>query len=219
VRYKGYFVGKTPQGEVTHFYPTGEVKAVMQHAGETTEAVLRSRDGKFATRGKYAKQKKEGEWSYYAGEKLVLKEAYKSDKLDGVSYRYDENGGIVEMRTWQNGVLQGAWEMYYDNGKKRFEAFYVDGKLNGVLKSYLYKGELSVEGRYENDLKEGAWKYYAADSTLQKEINYTQGVSADTEAEELNENKEIDGIITEGRKIADPANFIDAPEVYMQHSK
>ncbi|MDL2330999.1 hypothetical protein LJC62_03175 [Odoribacter sp. OttesenSCG-928-A06] len=219
VRYKGYFIGKEPQGEVTHYYPEGTIKAVMNHNGSETTARLYSKDGKFFTSGKYIDRKKTGEWEYRTGDRLLMKDTYQEDKLNGSSYRYDKSSAVAELRTWKSGMLSGPWVLYYDNGNTRFETSYVNGKLEGKIRSNTYEGKLSVEGQYRNNLKDGVWRYYNADGSLQKEIKYVDGKPENDEAEEMKENQEVDRIVSEGRKIPDPANFVNEPDVYMRYAE
>ena len=45
LRYKGYFVGKQPVGEVTQYYPSGQMKARLNYDGEEMTAIIYSKNG------------------------------------------------------------------------------------------------------------------------------------------------------------------------------
>jgi len=219
LRYEGYFVGKQPVGKVTRYYPDGSVQAVLEYKGEITEAVLYSKDGLFTTVGQYLNKKKNGEWVYRKNDRVVLKECYLNDTLNGSHSRYYASGTLAEIRNWRSGVPAGEWKKFYENGKLCFSAFFKDGKLDSLLKSYAADGTLIAEGDYKNGLKEGVWHYYDARGNLKKEVSYRQGISANVKEEEEEENNSLKAIENESRKIADPARFINEPDVYLRMSE
>ncbi|GHV63666.1 hypothetical protein FACS1894199_00110 [Bacteroidia bacterium] len=219
LRYKGMFIGKEPVGEVTHYTPEGKLKAVMKHASDTTDAILYSKDEKHSTSGRYIRRKKTGAWEYRFGERLLMKEEYKADLLDGKSIRYDNQGNVAEIKTWKEGNLHGDWTLCYPDGTIRCAASYKEGKLEGTLKSYSHDGRLSVEGTYKNNLKDGTWRYYTPDGKLKDEIHYTNGVASNRKEIEMKENEEVNRILRNSRNIPDPANFLNDPEVYMRYSE
>lgn len=61
LRYKGYFQNGQPAGEVTHYYPEGQVKAVMNHQEKQIDAVLYSRDGEIKTSGPLCRPEERGD--------------------------------------------------------------------------------------------------------------------------------------------------------------
>lgn len=216
LRYRGYFIGKQPVGEVVQYYPSGQMKARLNYDGEETTAVIYSKNGEFTSSGKYLNRKKTGVWEYRKGERLLTREEYSGDKLDGTSFKYYANGKVAESKTWKEGVLSGAWNVFYDNGQLKFGTFFVGGKLQGPLKAYGYEGQKSVEGAYCNDLKEGVWRYYDETGKLIRERKYRAGVSESQQEDDLQEDEQIRRLENDVRKIVDPANFTDEPEVYLQ---
>lgn len=216
LRYRGYFCGDRPCGEMTRFYPEGQVKAKLVHRGDTTDAVLYSRDGEFTCMGRYVARRKTGRWEYRRGDHLVAAEQYADDRLEGMAVRYFESGRESERKHWTAGQPEGEWVMYYPSGAVRMEARYERGRLHGLLKSYDRDGQLRTEGTYRNDLKEGTWRFYDAGGQLRKEVHYRAGVSDKAEEEELEESRRLDALVESARKIPDPAVFADDPEMYMK---
>lgn len=106
--------------------------------------------------------------------------------------------------------------MFYDNGKLKFETVFVDGKLEGDLRAYGYEGKKSVEGAYRNNLKEGVWRYYDEEGKLLRERLYKAGVSESQQEDDLQESEQIRQLENDVKKIVDPANFTDEPDVYLQ---
>lgn len=218
LRYKGYFQNGQPVGEVTHYYPDGTVKAVMNHQGKQADAVLYSRSGELKISGKYVDRKKEGMWEYRKEEKLLLSEEYAGGLLNGVAIRYFSTGVVADEKTWKDGVLSGDWKLFYETGNLKTEVAFVAGKLNGKLRSYRHDGVLLTEGEYRNDLKEGTWQFYDPDGKLQRTIVYHAGIPENEEEAILEESRRIDELMNSGKKFADPALFKDDPEGYMKLS-
>jgi len=71
-----------------------------------------------------------------------------------------------------DGVQQGHWQCFYDNGKVREEGDYQQGKKSGHWKFYHENGNLALEGSYENGLEKGAWKMYDESGNQLDTIEY-----------------------------------------------
>lgn len=216
LRYRGYFAGKQPVGEMVRYYPSGQVRARLNYQGERTTAVIYSKTGEFTSAGEYLNRKKSGVWEYRKGDRLLTREEYREDKLNGTSFKYYASGDVAESRTWNAGVLSGEWKVFYDNGQLKFETFFVKGKLNGPLKAYSHEGKKSVEGEYRDNMKEGRWRYYDDEGNLVRERSYKGGISEQRQEDDLLEDEQIRQLEDEAVKIVDPANFTDDPEVYLQ---
>lgn len=216
LRYKGYFVNNLPSGEITHYYPEGNIKAVMNHKGTETDAILYSKNGNIKTSGKYLDRKKSGIWEYRKENKIVTTEEYTEDKLNGIARKYLDDGTLLEIKNWKEGVLVGECKLFHNNGKLRIQVLFLNGKLNGPMKSFDYNGVMLVEGNYKNNLREGLWTYYTKEGKLNKKLKYHLGNSENKEAEELEESEQIDSLLNKGGKIADPADFMDTPDAYMK---
>lgn len=216
LRYKGYFLDGQPAGEVTHYYPDGKIKAVMNHSGNEAEALLYSRDGNTCSSGKYIGRKKNGTWEYRKGERLLATEKYTENLLNGEAVRYYSDGKTAEIKEWKNGEPSGNWKLFYDNGKLRMEATLHNGKLDGKVKSYNYNGELLTEGEYRSDLKNGLWHFFDPENQTERQRKYHFGIAEDHEQAELEESRKLDSLINSGKKIPDPQVFADDPESYMK---
>lgn len=216
IRYKGFFLNSKPVGELIRYYPEGGVSAKMNHKGDTVRVILYSQDGENTSTGNYIRQKKSGVWKYYKGEQLIACEEYANHLLNGKSVRYDLNGQLVEQKYWKNGKREGEWKLYYNNGQLRLQAFYVDNDLNGEMRNYSREGQLRVKGVYKNNLKEGDWMYYDLQGNLVKKQVFHAGIPENSEQQELEESRQLDALIASGKKIPDPAVFVDDPEAYMR---
>lgn len=218
IRYKGYFQDGRPVGEITHYYPDGKVKAVMNHQGVKADAVLYSGDGEYKTSGQYISRKKNGLWEYRKGEQLLLSEEYTDDRLNGTATRYYSTGEVAEIKHWKAGKLSGIWKLFYENGRLRMEVMFADGHLEGKMKAYDFDGRMTAEGTYRNDLKEGVWHFYDPEGKSERSVVYHRGIPENRDEEEAEESRQVDEWANSGKKIPDPALFIDDPENYMKLS-
>ncbi|MCK4344678.1 MAG: toxin-antitoxin system YwqK family antitoxin [Bacteroidales bacterium] len=101
----------------------------------------------------------------------------------------------------KNGLKQGYWKKYYDNGNIKYEGYFKNDKPTGELKRYFennviqsilvfkengkiaetkifyQNGKLAAEGTYVDKIKDGVWKYYSYyGEFLSMEEVYSMGV-------------------------------------------
>lgn len=82
---------------------------------------------------------------------------------------------MVEEINWKNGVKEGLWKKYYEDGKPRQDANYLNGKLEGDYKVYTDEGKPFIEGKYKEDKKAGIWYYYTSSGAIEKIEKYRDG--------------------------------------------
>ncbi len=130
--------------------------------------------------GKYVEGFKDGEWTYTVG-------------------NTKETGKYFE------GEKQGVWRTtYLDNRKTAFEGEYLNGIENGSFSFYYENGQIKRRGRYQLGVKEGLWEYFNDDGSARltikyengKEVEYngvkiTYGKRADRELEEEEQAEEV----------------------------
>lgn len=95
-----------------------------------------------------------GPWEYYRlnGQKKVL--------LEKTHYN------------WKTNKPEGSSIAYYDNGSKKNELLYSNGKLNGRAMYFHENGIMSAAGNYKEGNKTGFWKYFNAENKLSQEENF-----------------------------------------------
>lgn len=59
-----------------------------------------------------------------------------------------------------DGVKQGYWKCYYEDGTLREEGNYKDGNKTGHWKFYHTTGTVAMEGDYQNNQESGTWTVY-----------------------------------------------------------
>ncbi len=60
---------------------------------------------------------------------------------------------------YENGLPQGEWKWYFENGSLRRDETYDKGKENGISNEYNDSLQLIATGKYIEGNKEGLWKY------------------------------------------------------------
>ena len=75
--------------------------------------------------------------------------------------------------SFKNGVKDGDWVWYQENGQSSLKNNYKNGKAEGAYFSYYEDGQLSFKGNYKNGKKEGAFVSYHEDGTVFKPMSGT----------------------------------------------
>jgi uncharacterized protein len=114
----------------------------------------------------YINDKKEG-LAYFYHDNGIIREIinYKGGKKNGSGKEFNEAGDIITLyeffndymieknnvnRKDSNGVKQGNWVEYFDNGKVKSEKNYRNDTINGYSKEFNEKGDLVVSLLYVN---------------------------------------------------------------------
>ena len=61
----------------------------------------------------------------------------------------------------ENGLKEGPWEEYHDNGNLMDKENYVNGKLHGLYESYYSNGKLWYKVNYVNGVEHGLSEWYS----------------------------------------------------------
>lgn len=70
------------------------------------------------------------------------------------------------------GRRHGAWESFYENGKKNSATYYINGVRNGHSIVYHPNGAVYYYGEYKNDEKAGLWKTFDEEGQLISEDEF-----------------------------------------------
>jgi antitoxin component YwqK of YwqJK toxin-antitoxin module len=114
----------------------------------------------------FAADRKEGTaFNYYPDGKVLQTFTYNAGKKEGLSKEYDKDGNIITLleytndflvsrdrinRTDKNGLKQGDWKEFYQNGGVKTEKSYKDDLVHGYYKEYDIHGKLVLTMLYEN---------------------------------------------------------------------
>lgn len=68
---------------------------------------------------------------------------------------YWENGEIESKGNYVNGIQDGYWEDYWSNGGLYYKGSFKNGRMNGPWEWYYRNGNISSKNNYSNDKKNG----------------------------------------------------------------
>ena len=61
---------------------------------------------------------------------------------------------------FKNGVMEGPWVSYHDNGQLESKGTYKDGKKDGPWVGYYDNGQLQFKGTLKDGKEDGSWESY-----------------------------------------------------------
>ena len=220
IAYKVYFKNNKPIGEYKRYHTNGMLYAFLNYSetSDTADAKLFNEKGVLIAKGTYFGKIKINKWSYYIKKQLVKTEIYKNGKLNGKSKVFFRNGNIAEERNWENGIENGVWRQYHENNKVKIEMRIENGKRNSVYYKYYQSGRFEIKGKYKDDSMHGTWEYYNKSGKLLKKIEYIDGVAENQKELDAEQDEYLRKLEENGKRLVDPANFINNPEEYMRRS-
>ena len=168
VQYKGQFKDDVPVGQFVHYYPTGEIRMVVDHVPNSPRSYVTFyfKNQEVMTEGQYWNQQRDSIWANFDPGGYVLNvETYKNDVLNGKRTTFfvqtqEAEGKLAVMSEveYKNGVQDGPYKEFFSNGKVKKTGQYVAGKEIGEWKEYNMEGALIGKMRYKNGLLHG-WAY------------------------------------------------------------
>jgi len=166
--YKGQFKNDVPIGEFYYYYPTGEVRAIIEHIPNSKRSYgfYYHKNKELMSEGPFWDQKKDSVWVNYNAQGLVIgTEEYKEDKLNGKRVlfylRSQEEAGkmdVLSISNYQDSLLHGEFKEFFSNGKTKKVGSYFKGLETGEWLEYDMNGKLIGKLRYKNGLPNG-WAY------------------------------------------------------------
>jgi antitoxin component YwqK of YwqJK toxin-antitoxin module len=173
------------QGTWKTFWDNDKCKTEAYYVNDKMNGFYKtfSKEGNLVTIDKYINDEKqldvpelrklEVRTDYYPDGKIKTVGSYNNGIAEGVRREYKPDGsiaisyilkkgivigkGIVD----ENGLKQGSWEEFFDNGAKKAEGNYKDNKHTGYWKFYYKNGNIEQQGLYNaKGNAEGEWKWF-----------------------------------------------------------
>lgn len=111
---------------------------------------------------------------YYYG-KVKLEGSYKDGLLQGEYKQYFNNGNIKTKGFYKNGKPTGVFKTYFITGELSQEKIFDKEKIVGKIKEYFITGELYSEGSIFAGEKVGIYKIYTIHGDRLEKVNYPDG--------------------------------------------
>lgn len=135
-------------------------------------------NGQLYASGQFKRGKVVGAWTYYHPNGQVAKEVeYVDGKPSGQVTVYNEEGKVIAKRQYDNGRRDGVWETYNQSGEQKMrEDHYQDGLANGVFKVWFENGQLRREIPFVDGKQEGVAKEWTRVGDKRAEVAFKDGV-------------------------------------------
>ena len=177
---------------VNSYYPSGKLEFTgnMINGKKQGEWKWFFENGKLSLLGKYLADKEVGEWKWFHTNGIAFAVGYFANgKPVGNWKRYNKNGKLLTEKglKWEdnaisfrerymynnpvciginnNGLKEGIWRYFSNDGNIILECNYAKGQKNGFFKKYIIDNNLNgknyfstVEGNYIKGKREGGWK-------------------------------------------------------------
>lgn len=96
-----------------------------------------------------------------------------NEPFTGILYANYPNGQTNSWQEYVNGIGQGKWINYYDNGNYKEIGYYEQNRVEGSIQKFYPNGNLKAEGVYKDwRIRVGIWKYYDENGQLTKTEDY-----------------------------------------------
>jgi antitoxin component YwqK of YwqJK toxin-antitoxin module len=109
---------------------------------------------------------------FKGSEKVKEEMHFQQGILNGVWISYYENGNIARKGEYLNGMFHGKWESWSETGLKLYEVNYENDSLSGKYITWYKSGKLKEKGEYSANIRTGIWIYNdESGSAIEKKYN------------------------------------------------
>jgi len=178
--YEGQFRNDVPYGKFTYYYQNSKVRTTswISEDGKVARTTSWFANGKLMAKGNYLNQQRDSLWQFFSeyDGSLVSEEFYMNGKKHGQEKIFYPGRGVSEIIPWVDGVKDGVWEQFYDDGAPKLTCFFKNGEKEGPLKTFFLNGNLLVTGLYTNGHQDSTWIYYDDKGNVTMKEYYEDGI-------------------------------------------
>jgi antitoxin component YwqK of YwqJK toxin-antitoxin module len=91
---------------------------------------------------------------------------------DGPFVVFAGGGGKLIEGTYREGVQEGVWTTWYENGQRSAIDHFRDGLQDGLHISWYANGQKAIEGNYRAGKREGVWTRWDPSGLTRKQQTY-----------------------------------------------
>ena len=95
----------------------------------------------------------------------------------GKSETHNDNGNLQHSGQYENGLMEGVWKYFYEDGQLYLNMTYKRGIINGLTETFHEDGSLYLKGNSKNGKRDGIWTTYQPDGTIESEELFKEGVA------------------------------------------
>lgn len=139
-------------GKALGFYPGGQKMYELTYGSDVLKGIgiKYFENGNVSEKVFYVDGKVEGPAHIYLENGNYYKYNYINNRLNGTAHLYDKQHRLLEIATYKDNVLEGAYIKYYLSGAVKSEMKYSRGKLEGYARYYDEKGREVSTLLYKN---------------------------------------------------------------------
>ena len=106
---------------------------------------------------------------------LFFTDATQTKLYTGELKEFYDNGALKLEINIKEGKPQGAYIVYFSNGKPNEVRSYRNGIFHGIWRTYNEAGLLIAEAQYQNNKKHGTWHVWDDSGIMRYEMQYNNG--------------------------------------------
>ena len=135
-------------------------------------------NGSLKLDGIYTENGKSGIWKYYDeyGTLSTEENFNATGELEGQIKNYYPSGTIKDITEYKNGLEDGYYVMYHENGKKKSEGYMVKGAAQGYWQYYNGDEIMETKKYYSAGQLHGYQQYFSCNGVLNNEEFYEGGL-------------------------------------------
>lgn len=135
---------------------------------------------------------------YPSGDEVETKGYYQQGLKNGRWTGYYQNGNVEEIMFYIDGELEGGYESFYKNTKLHRKGLYLQSLKTGIWYSYWSNGGQMSYGKYVDGFRQGKWSFYNPNGQLVSIIKYDRGKIIDIDQKINHYSTELEYEINNG---------------------
>ena len=178
IHYEEYRDDKFIVRYTEHYYPNYQLKEKYAYQDSLPHGkwIGYYKDGETKHVKRFEDGEKQGKWQFFTeGGDVHTFELYENDKRNGEWYKKGEETDIYYQFWDMDSLISEYADLHYPNGQLIEKISYKEGLKNGKFTGYFQNGAKKYVKRFENDKPEGKWQYYTMAGKTNAEEIYVEG--------------------------------------------
>ena len=178
IHYEEYRDDKFIVRYTEHYYPNYQLKEKYAYKDSLPHGkwIGYYKDGETKHVKRFEDGEKQGKWQFFTeGGDVHTFELYENDKRNGEWYKKGEETDIYYQFWDMDSLISEYADLHYPNGQLIEKISYKEGLKNGKFTGYFQNGAKKYVKRFENDKPEGKWRYYTMAGKTNAEEIYVEG--------------------------------------------
>jgi antitoxin component YwqK of YwqJK toxin-antitoxin module len=106
--------------------------------------------------------------SYWENKKINEMISWADGVRDGLYKEFTDEGVLITQTTWNKGLLNGPYTYFYPSGAKQSQGYFLDNELDGEISGFYPAGNLRYKNMYVRGIRHGkSYSWYGNGSPEQ----------------------------------------------------